>query len=492
MIEKLISAGVNAARLNFSHGTYSHHAFLMANIREAAEKLGIPVAIIQDLQGPRVRVGDFLGLGSAKAFKKDKIEVEKGETVIVADEEMAQKIVVSGELVKFGFKSKPNDKIIPITYPHLTKTVKKCHNIFIDDKFIELAVEKVHKNYLECIVVKGGSVLKGKGINFPDSKVDLPTITKKDKEDIEFGISQNVDFIALSFVRSNKDIKKLRRLINRFDAGRCRKSSVPAAKDSSIKIIAKIERLEAINNFDKILRASDAIMVARGDLGIEMPESKVAILQKEIINKCIKSAKPVIVATQMLDSMIRNSNPTRAEVSDVSNAVIDHTDAVMLSGETAEGKYPVESVEMMSQIIIETEYSPFDNLPHNFLGDEKLSLSAALADSAHELAKNSKAKAIVVASVSGFTARMIARHRPETRIIVMTNNKKTHLQMSLIWGVESYVIPEVGDLDDLIDRSIEEIKSRKLLEIGDRVVILTGRPHLKKEHMSLVKVQEIK
>ena len=233
-------------------------------------------------------------------------------------------------------------------------------------------------------------------------------------------------------------------------------------------------------------------MVARGDLGIEMPQADIPILQKEICAKCLRAGKPVIVATQMLDSMIRNPRPTRAEVTDVSNAVIDHADALMLSGETASGKYPVEAVQTMSQIIRRTEKSPFDDLGHGFLGDQKESVSAAVAQSAHELLKDSGAKAIVVASISGFTARMITRHRPEQKIFVMTNNEKTHNQLALVWGVNSFVLPDCKDLDELIDKSIETIKKNKLLKKKDKVVIVAGRPHVKKEHMSLVKVEEIK
>ncbi len=246
-----------------------------------------------------------------------------------------------------------------------------------------------------------------------------------------------------------------------------------------------------MKNFDEILKSADAIMVARGDLGIEMPQEDLPILQKEIVAKCLRAAKPAIVATQMLDSMIHNPRPTRAEVTDVSNAVIDHTDAVMLSGETASGKYPVEAVRMMRKIIEKTEASPFDDLEHGFLSDQQLSTSAAVAQSAHELLKDSGAKAVIVASLSGFTARMITRHRPEQKIFVMTNNEKTSNQLTLIWGVQSFILPDCKDLDELIDKSILTLKKNKLLKKKDKVLIVAGRPHVKREHMSMVKIEEV-
>jgi pyruvate kinase len=233
-------------------------------------------------------------------------------------------------------------------------------------------------------------------------------------------------------------------------------------------------------------------MVARGDLGIEMNESKVVIYQKEIIDECLKAVTPVIVATQMLNSMIENPRPTRAEVGDVSNAVIDHTDAVMLSGETANGEYPVQSVEIMSEIINNTEKSPFDDLEHGFLGDKNQSASAAIAHGAHELLKDTRSRAIVVASVSGFTARMISRHRPESPIYVMTNNEKTHQQLSLVWGVQTFVLPDVETMDELIDKSVEILKKEKMVKVGEKVIIVAGRPHTTHEHMSLVKVEEVR
>jgi pyruvate kinase len=291
-----------------------------------------------------------------------------------------------------------------------------------------------------------------------------------------------VDFIAMSFVSNGKDIVDLRKRI---------KDILKSSKNLP-QIVAKIERKEAIKNFSSILKETDVVMVARGDLGIEMKESRVAVLQKEIVGKCLRGGKPVIVATQMLNSMIENPRPTRAEVSDVSNAVVDHVDAVMLSGETASGKYPVETINTMQDIIENTEKSPFDDLVHGFLDDSKSSISAAIANSAHNLAKDSGAKAIVVASMTGFAARMIARHRPDQKLFVMTNNRKTHYQLTLLWGTESFILPDCKTLDGLISKSIDVLKEHDLLENKDRIVIVAGQPHVRKEHMSLVKVEEIK
>jgi pyruvate kinase len=261
--------------------------------------------------------------------------------------------------------------------------------------------------------------------------------------------------------------------------------------DELPQIIAKIERKEAIENITEIIEAADVIMVARGDLGIELEESRVVIYQKEIIARCLRSAKPVIVATQMLNSMIENPRPTRAEVADVSNAVIDHADAVMLSGETANGKYPVETVAVMSEIIRNTEESPFDILEHGFLGDKKHNVSAAIAHASHELQKDADAKAIVAASTSGFSARMISRHRPECEVYVMTNELHTHNQLSLVWGVKSFVLPDCKTLDELIDRSVDSLQENEQVKTGDRLVIVTGRPGNTREHMSLVKIEEV-
>ncbi len=459
ILRKMLENGMNAARINFSHGTNEANSNLMKNIRELSEKMDIPVGIIADLQGPRIRT-----------LVEDDVEIKKGETVMISDVSVKNRLPV----IKYN--------LFKLDSPGIIKNVSPGNSILIEDGLMRVKVVQKFKDYLLAEVIEGGTVKNHKGVNIPDAELKIGAVTEKDEQDLKFALKNNVDFIALSFVSNRKEIESVKKKIKKILG---RNNDLP-------QIVAKIERKEAIKNIDEIISATDILMVARGDLGIEMDESRVVIYQKELIAKCLKSGKPVIVATQMLNSMIENPRPTRAEVSDVSNAVIDHSDAVMLSGETANGKYPVEAVKTMSDIIKRTEESPFDDLVHGFLGDSKSSVSAAVANSAHELSKDSGALAIVVASRSGFTARMIARHRPAQKIFVITNSEKTHNQLAILWGTESFVLPDCKTLDDLITRSVGILTKKKLLKKKDRIVIVTGRPHIEKEHMSLVKVEEIK
>lgn len=304
---------------------------------------------------------------------------------------------------------------------------------------------------------------------------DIRDTVGRPKEDLLFGIENDIDYVALSFIKSPSDVANLRKIL----------------KKEPIQIIAKIETPGAVENFDKILELSDGIMIARGDLGIQMPQEKVPIIQKQIIEKCIRATKPVIVATQMLSSMVLSSKPTRAEVSDVANAVIDHTDAVMLSEETTKGEHPVEVVRVMRNIIEEVEKSNYDDLPHRFLRDESQSVSYALANVSHELAKAVSAKAIVAATISGRTARLISHHRPEHRLIVTTNDIKVYNQLSLVWSVEPYLIPRCDNLDQLINHAVSLVKKEKIAGKGDKIVIVMGQPLSKKEKMNIVKVSEL-
>ncbi|MFA6193941.1 MAG: pyruvate kinase [Parcubacteria group bacterium] len=472
ILSEMIKKGMNVARLNFSHGSFSSHKKIIKSVRKISEKLNIPVGIMADLQGPRIRVSNV-----------DELSVSKNEIIEVREELIPVKISSLKRIInKLKITTAADkEKTLKLDLAGVVRMVNPGSNILIEDGLIKLKVLERKKDRLVCKVANSGTIKPRKGVNIPGISAKLGAITARDKEVLDFALKQNVDFVAMSFVRTAGEIEYLKRLIK----------SRTKRKNNVAQVIAKIERKEAIKNFDKILEATDAVMVARGDLGIEMPQADIPILQKEICAKCLRAGKPVIVATQMLDSMIRNPRPTRAEVTDVSNAVIDHADALMLSGESASGKYPVEAVHTMTQIIRRTEKSPFDDLGHGFLGDQKGSVSAAIAQSAHELLKDSGAKAIVVASISGFTARMVTRHRPEQKIFVMTNNEKTHNQLSLVWGVHSFVLPDCKDLNELIDKSIEVIRKNKLLKRKDKVVIVAGRPHVKKEHMSLVKVEEV-
>jgi pyruvate kinase len=455
---QMIDAGMNVARLNFSHGSYEWHGNVIKVLRGLSAEKGVAIGILADLQGPRIRT-----------MVDAPVEMKKGDIVLLSDVTHKDKIPAGKEAVFLDI-------------PDIVNDIEVGNEILIEDGLMKVVVRKKENGVLETEVIDGGIVNNHKGVNIPDAVLHINPVTEKDEKDLEFALKNNVDFVAMSFVSSGADIENLRN----------RMKKILGREDDLPQIIAKIERKEAIRNLDDIILHTDAVMVARGDLGIEIDETRVAILQKEIIKKSLMKMKPVIVATQMLNSMIENPRPTRAEVSDVSNAVIDHTDAVMLSGESASGKYPVESVVTMGKIIKQTEDSPFDDLEHGYLGDSNASVSAAVANSAHELAKDSGAKAIVVGSMTGFTAKMIARHRPEQVIYAITNNEKTHNQLSILWGTESFVLSDCGTLDSLIDKSVEVLVEKKLLKKKDRVVIVTGRPHVKKEHMSLVKVEEIK
>ncbi len=459
ILKKMIENGMNVARINFSHGTYESNGDLIKNIRELSEKMNIPVGIMADLQGPRIRT-----------LADDDVKIKKGETVMISDMSVKNRLPV----VKY--------QMFKLDSPGIIKAVIPGNNILVEDGLMRFKVTQKLKDYLLAEAVEGGIVKNHKGVNIPDADLKIEAVTKKDEQDLKFALKSGVDFVALSFVSNSHEIISIKKKIKKI-----------LGRDNDLpQIVAKIERKEAIKNIGEIISATDVLMVARGDLGIEMDESRVVIYQKELISRCLKSGKPVIVATQMLNSMIENPRPTRAEVSDVSNAVIDHADAVMLSGETANGKYPAEAVKTMRDIIERTEESPFDDLVHGFLGDSKSSISAAIANSAHELCKDSGAKAIVVASRSGFTAHMIARHRPMQKIFVITNSEKTHNQLAILWGTESFVLPDCKTLDDLIMRSMDILTKKKLLKKKDRVIIVTGRPHIKKEHMSLVKVEEVR
>jgi len=320
ILKRMINSGMNVARLNFSHNVLSYHAKLIKTLRALAKETKNPIAIIQDLQGPRIRLGDLPAKG---------LVVKKGQEVVLTT-------------------SKSHQNKIPVTYEKMHLDIEPKDRILIADGLMELVAEKIAGRDILCRVVIGGTLFSHKGINLPDTNVSVPSLTDKDKTDLLFGVKQNVDFVAMSFVRTAKDVYDLKYLIQKY-------AKKLKLKTAPIRVVVKIERKEAIENIDEIIEATDAVMVARGDLGIELPAEDVPLMQKMIIDKCLQAAKPVIVATQMLDSMIHSPRPTRAEVSDVANAVIDHTDAVMLSGETASGDFPVETVDTMRKIIEKAE-----------------------------------------------------------------------------------------------------------------------------------------
>lgn len=445
MLEQMALAGLNIARLNFSHGDYEMHEKFIENIRKTSAKLKKPIAIIQDLHGPKVRVG--------KLTKP--IEVKIGDTVVIGRD-------------------------FDLSYD-LSKWVRPRQHILIEDGLIELEITKVSGKRIYCLALTPGKIQERKGLNLPRTKLKFPILTEKDIKDLKFGLEHDVDYVALSFVRNRKDIANLKKFIKKYN---------PKGHDAP-KIIAKIESLEGVKRFDEILSEADGIMVARGDLGVEVPESEVPLLQKSFIQKCLRVAKPVIVATQMLDSMIRNPRPTRAEVSDVANAVIDQTDCVMLSGETAFGKYPLKSVAAMNKIIETTEKSPISH-SHILLPTRAISRSDAVAESAFQLAKFTKVKVIIGATMSGFTAREIAHERPHhARIVMFTPKEKVCRQMSLLWGVSSYMIPKVGSYEDLIKTMLTMVRKEKLVKKGEQLLIVTGEPIGQRENLNVVEVKTV-
>lgn len=437
-LKQMIEAGMNVARLNFSHGNYDSHLKIIQNIRELSNELGEGIGIMADLQGPRIRTK-----------LESELEIEKGEKIIVSDTSKDLKSQI------------PTLKSFCLDYPGIIKDIEVGNTILIEDGLLSVKVREKKENYLVAEVIDGGVIKNEKGVNIPDAKLKIPPVTEKDEKDLEFSLKNEVDFVAMSFVGNANDIENLRDKIKKFLG---RENNLP-------KIVAKIEKKEAIENLEEIISAADAIMVARGDLGIEMKETKVAILQKQIIAKSINGIKPVIVATEMLNSMIQNPRPTRAEVSDVTNAVIDHADAVMLSGESANGKYPIESVRTMAEIIQNTEESPYDDM-ENFNIDQNFS------DEYSNFIKNissflfdSKAKAIAILSRGGFTAKVISHFRPNQLILAGTNNEKTYNQLALVWGIKSFLLKN-GKIDNVIENMIEMAKKEKILNSGDKIVVI--------------------
>lgn len=482
-LKKMIQEGMNVARLNFSHGSYDDHLAVLHNVRDNAKELKTPVAVVQDLQGPRFRIG-MVG---------DGIKINNGEIVALVGEK---------EIVKF--KDATEMKFVPIQSDDLYKSFKPKNLILIEDGLLTLEVVKIIKKQIIARVVHGGVVKTNKGMNFPDADLQLSSLTAKDKLDIVWGIKNKVDFIAFSFVRSAADAVELRQIIKKLESKRsmcdplCRKcpSGHGKTKTTCTQIIAKIETPQAVEKFDEILEVVDGVMVARGDLGIELSVAKVPLLQKELIKKCNQLGKAVIVATQMLDSMVNNPLPTRAEVSDVANAVLDGTDAIMLSAESAVGKYPVKAVQTLSNVAREIEETLISrrnaefSLPLHYLKDTVEAVSLGVV----RIAQQVKATVIVCATVSGFTPRLIARYKPIMPIIALTNIHKTRAQLALSWGVESYLIPDsfCVTFDLFIDQAVKFLKQQKRIKKGDKIVFAMDHPFDLVGETNVIKVQTIK
>lgn len=459
ILSEMMLAGMSWARLNFSHGTHENHAELIKNIRETAKDLDRPIAILQDLQGPKIRIGKMPESG---------FEIKLGEEVIL---NTTVEELTGNE--------------IPLTYPGLEEHFKPGERILVDDGRVELTVLEAGGGKIKCKVVEGGVVTSHKGINLPDTKLSIPILGEKDKNDLKFGIQAGVDVVALSFVHEAKDILDLRFLIKEYE------KELGIKEEQSIKIIAKIERREAVNNIDSILEVVDGVMIARGDLGLELNAAEVPLVQKSIIDKANHLAKPVIVATQMLDSMKQNRRPTRAEVSDVANAVIDHADSLMLSNETAVGNHPTLVIKTMSDIISSTEKSKYDDTDFADFRRSKAQVGLAVTELSRLLAEEVHAKLILAASISGETGRLISHVRPSLPILVATGGERARRQLNLSWGVYPFILPECKSIEELVERSINYIKDHKIAKKGDKMIVVAGEPVGHVGTVNLVEVREI-
>lgn len=437
LMKALAENGMDIARFNFSHGDYEEQKSRLDMLKSIREELGLPVAALLDTKGPEIRTG----------LLKDEKKVTLVEGQIYT--------LTTRDIIG-------DDKIGHINYGGLNEDVSAGNKILIDDGLIELEVQEVKDTDIVCKVVNGGELGMRKGVNVPNVKIKLPALTDKDKADIQFGIEQGFDFIAASFVRTADAVKEIRDILD--NAG------------STIQIIAKIENAEGIENLDEIIEASDGIMVARGDMGVEIPAEQVPHIQKTIIRKCNLACKPVITATQMLDSMIRNPRPTRAEVTDVANAVYDGTDAVMLSGETAMGKYPVEALKMMAQICEASE----EYLDYGAYRQRKVSaenehnISNAVCYSSVATAHDLNAKVIIAPTISGFTARLLSKWRPGVQIIGLSPSASSVRQMQIYWGVKPYQAKRAESTDLLIESSLDMLKSKGVINDGDVTVVTAG------------------
>jgi pyruvate kinase len=446
-LEKLILSGVDITRLNFSHGSHSDHSLVIRRLRSLSDRLIKPVGILQDLQGPKIRTG----------------EIEGGNALITAGQEL---VLTNREILG-------NEHWVSVDFPDLARAVQPGGRILLDDGNLELKVIQTEGADVRTLVVVGGILKPNKGVNLPGANLDIPALTEKDLEDLAFGLANDVDMLALSFVRSARDVEYLRSAIQRLD---------PAKKN--IPIIAKLERPEAMEHLQEIVHVADGVMVARGDLGVEMSPQEVPIAQKRIIEQANRHSKLVITATQMLESMIQNPRPTRAEASDVANAILDGSDAVMLSGETAVGKYPVQTVEMMNAIICQAEAHATDwgrwHQPDYYKGDEqRLEFgddAYFVTQAAREMAHDRNVAAIAVFTVSGRSALLMSKARPRVPILAFTPNQATYNRMALYWGVHPYLVPHANTIETMLVDVEEVIVSTQLIRPGQQIVLICGFP----------------
>ncbi|MFW5966569.1 MAG: pyruvate kinase [Persicimonas sp.] len=452
VIEQMIRAGMNVARLNFSHGTHEYHRKLYETVREVAADLSEPVAILQDLQGPKIRVGKFA---------EGPVELSEGDEFVITIDD------IEGD-----------EKRVSTTYKGLTRDVEAGDVLLLDDGLLRLEAVEVTPTEVRTVVQIGGLLKDNKGINLPTAAISAPSLTEKDKEDLEFGIELGVDYVALSFVRSALDIHQLRALLPDLER--------------PLKVISKIEKPQAMAELEDIISVSDGIMIARGDLGVELPPQKVPLIQKRAIRSANELGRISITATQMLESMTDHPRPTRAEASDVANAILDGTDAVMLSGETAAGNYPVESVRMMASIVEEVERgrAPLAHHGPEFIRHLK-TFPNAVAKAATIAADELNVDAIVVFTESGSTARLMMTYRPTKSIVACTPNERVYNQLGLYWGVEAYEIDMMKNTDDILKRVEKLMVDRRHAQSGDEIVVVMGTPAGEGSETNLIKFHRI-
>jgi len=453
VLRRMILAGLDVVRLNFSHGDYETHAAVIGYVRELSDELEVPIAILGDLRGPRIRVGEIEG---------DVIDLAAGETLVLTPEP------VPG-----------NTQRVSISFPGLAGDLKPGDLLLVDDGDVELRVEALDANHdIHCRVVEGGTLASRRGINLPGIRVSLPSVTEKDEEDVAFGVEQGIDFLALSFVQSAADVRHLKQLLKRLDA--------------DIPIIAKIEKEGALNDIDAIIQEAYGVMIARGDLALEMSFQEVPVAQKRIIARCRAAAVPVITATQMLESMMTETHPTRAEATDVANAIFDGTDALMLSGETAIGQYPVETVVTMATIAARAEAAwlngevaePPDLPPVS-------SIDSTIAYLSHMAARHLKTAAVVTYTQSGSTARRVCRHRPRAPILALTPQPATQRRLALSWGVCPILSDEIHDVAEVSDHALKHARGCELAQPGNDIVITAGTPFGVPGNTNLLKVERV-
>ncbi len=456
-IKALMNAGLSAGRVNFSHGSHESHGETIAKFKQAREELNKNIPLVLDTKGPEIRTRDF---------KVDKIELKQGNKFTITTDDIIG-----------------DETIVSVTYADFAKDLKVGNRILIDDGLVELVVESIDGNNVHCEIKNSGVLSHKKGVNLPDSKVNLPSLTEKDIEDIKFGIKQGFDYIAASFIRSADDVLAIKKVLEENDG-------------THIEIISKIENREGVDNIDSIMEVTDGIMVARGDLGVEIPPEEVPLVQKLLIKKANVAGKIVVTATQMLESMITNPRPTRAEASDVANAIFDGTDAIMLSGETAKGDYPVEAVEMMHRIATMTEDSLMytKQKKNNFLDP---SITNAISHASCSMAQDLDAKAVVAITSSGFSARMVSRFRPSSKIIAITDDIRVCRKLNLVWGVQAVMTSTpfkvINDSNsDIFAYCADVAKSTGVCEVNDKVVVVAGHPVGVAGSTNVMKVEVIK